>query len=113
VIVVMAVILLIGGWRLLWNRERIASPAPDVAPRADELVSQLDPNVATEAELSVLPLFGPRRARAVVEFREKSGKTRPFEKLDDLKQVKGIGDGVINQIAPYVTFESRPAEMQK
>ena len=106
---IVCVVLLVLAWRLVWNRQLISAPPPDVGERAGELISRLDPNLASEAQLSVLPLFGPSRAKAVVALREQllqeSGRSRAFEKLDDLSAVKGIGPGVLKQIEPYLTFD--------
>jgi len=48
----------------------------------------LDLNTATESELIQLPGVGPSLARRIVEYREANG---PFQTLDDLQNVSGIG----------------------
>lgn len=45
-------------------------------------------NRATAEELDALPGIGPAKARAIIEYRETYG---PFETLEELMEVKGIG----------------------
>ena len=49
----------------------------------------IDINTATAAELESLPGIGPATASAIVEHRERHG---PFAHVDDLVNVRGIGD---------------------
>lgn len=61
---------------------------------------KLNINTATEAELDALPGVGPATARRIVEYRNQHG---PFQKIDDLNEVKGIGEGTIRKLAPLIT----------
>lgn len=56
-------------------------------------------NSANAEELTTLPGIGPLYARRIVEHREVHG---PFRTLDDLKDVKGIGDKLFARIFPYI-----------
>ena len=56
---------------------------------------KLDLNAATVEELETLPGIGSVRAEAIVEHRTNHG---PFEDIDDLVQVTGIGDGILGSI---------------
>jgi competence protein ComEA len=56
-------------------------------------------NEATEADLRELPQIGAGRAAAILKERQKG----PFRSVDDLRRVKGIGPGIINQLRPYAT----------
>lgn len=60
----------------------------------------VDLNVATVKELQELPGVGPETAKAIVEFREKSG---PFQRVEDLRAVKGISKKRLEALRPYVT----------
>ena len=54
-------------------------------------------NTASADDLAKLPGVGPTKAKAIVEG-------RPYSKLEDLKKVKGIKDGVISKLKDQVTF---------
>jgi len=60
----------------------------------------LDLNTATVAELTQLPGVGPSRAKAIVQFREKSG---PFQRVEDLLVIRGISKARLQKLRPYVT----------
>lgn len=51
----------------------------------------LDLNTATEEELARVKLIGPERARSIVE-------NRPFEDWDDLTEVPGFNDPLIEYL---------------
>jgi competence protein ComEA len=57
-------------------------------------------NSASAAQLATLKGLGDVKAQAIVEHREKNG---PFKSVDDLKQVKGIGDKLLAKLRPQVT----------
>jgi competence protein ComEA len=55
----------------------------------------LDINKASVAELETLPGIGPVRAAAIVRYRETHG---PFKRIEDLRQVSGIGEKTLEAI---------------
>jgi competence protein ComEA len=57
-------------------------------------------NSASAAELAGTKGIGDAKAKAIVEYREKNG---PFKSVDDLRQVKGIGEQVLAKLRPQVT----------
>ncbi len=65
----------------------------------------LDLNAATAAQLAQIPGIGAVTAKAIVQFRQKSG---PFERVEDLLAIRGISARKLEQIRPYVTI-STPA----
>jgi competence ComEA-like helix-hairpin-helix protein len=65
----------------------------------------LDLNTARAAQLAQLPGIGPATAKAIVQFREKSG---PFERVEDLLAIRGISARKLAEIRPYLTI-SKPA----
>ena len=52
-------------------------------------LNEVNINSARVDELATSPGIGPVKAEAIVKYREKHGS---FKKLEDLKEVKGIGD---------------------
>lgn len=74
-----------------------AVPAKDGAPAGAG--AQLSLNSASAAELVTLPGVGDATAAAIIAHREANG---PFQKVEDLMQVKGIGPAKFEAIAPLV-----------
>jgi comEA protein len=60
----------------------------------------LDLNTATIEELQQLPGIGPGTAKAIVQFRQKSG---PFQRVEDLLVIHGISKARLEKLRPYVT----------
>lgn len=52
-------------------------------------------NKATQTELETLPGIGPAMALKIIEYREQNGN---FENIEDVKNVKGIGDAKFENI---------------
>jgi competence protein ComEA len=59
----------------------------------------LDVNTASESELTSLPGVGPSLARRIVEYRTENG---PFQSVDDLQNVSGIGASKFDRMAPFI-----------
>ncbi|KLT72987.1 topoisomerase [Neisseria arctica] len=57
-------------------------------------------NSATAEELKALPGIGAAKAAAIVEYRQQNGN---FKTVDDLKNVKGIGDSIVNRLRDEAT----------
>ncbi len=62
----------------------------------------LNVNTASARELETLPGIGPVLAGAIVDYREKCG---PFERLEDLLNVSGIGEKILARISGYLVVE--------
>jgi competence protein ComEA len=78
---------------------RIGEPgtaAPGSAAADDGIV---DLNTATSVELESLPGIGPATARAILDWREQHG---PFTSVDQLLEVRGIGDAKLAAIRDQV-----------
>ncbi len=67
----------------------------DAAPAA-----LIDLNTADEAELDELPGVGPAIAGAIVAYRTENGG---FASVDELLEVRGIGEAKLAEIAPLAT----------
>jgi DNA uptake protein ComE-like DNA-binding protein len=94
--------------RLIMNPVYVSDPQPRVPARADELADKIDPNTADWQTLAALPIIGEKRARDIVAYRERfvaenPGKTA-FTRPEDLYRIRGIGDAMLSQIQPYLTF---------
>jgi competence protein ComEA len=64
----------------------------------------VDLNRAGAAELTTVPGIGKALAQRIVEFREEHG---PFERVEDLMKVKGIGEKSFAKIRPHVTVAAK------
>lgn len=83
----------------------VAKPAADtvrLASQADGSPSADDPinlNTASENTLQTLNGIGPALAERIVEYRNTQ---RPFQRIDELQRVRGIGPRTLEEIRPRV-----------
>jgi competence protein ComEA len=57
-------------------------------------------NTATAAQLESLPGIGARTAALIVEYRQKNGG---FKKIEDLMNVRGVGEKSFLKLKPLIT----------
>jgi competence protein ComEA len=77
-----------------------ASSASGASGAAGESEGPVDLNTADEAALDGLPGIGPSTAAAIIEHRTKIGR---FGSVDELLDVRGIGEAKLEQLRPLVT----------
>lgn len=65
----------------------------------------LDLNRATAQELTTLPGIGEVLAQRIVDYREAHG---PFQSVEELIAVEGIGEGKLEKLRELVTVEVEP-----
>jgi competence ComEA-like helix-hairpin-helix protein len=89
-----------GSWTVVdIEAARVGSlPVTPSAPRAAG-ARKLNLNTATADEIATLPLIGPKRAADIVRYREAKG---PFNDVEGLKQVEGIGEGTVSAVRHLV-----------
>jgi competence protein ComEA len=96
------VVLLILGLGISAQAGQGASPRS--TPAAKTSVSgPLNLNTATVSQLETLPGIGKSTAQRILEYREKSGG---FKKIEDLMNVRGIGEKNFLKLKPLVTVSS-------
>ena len=59
-------------------------------------------NTATESELDTLSGVGPATAKAIIQYRNQVGA---FSSIEEIKEVKGIGDAKYSSIKDSITVE--------
>lgn len=64
-------------------------------------------NTASAAQLEELPGIGAKTAQRIVEFRQKNG---PFRKVEELMNVKGIGEKSFLKLKPHLSVGSPKAD---
>lgn len=80
-----------------------ATPAvvgPSGSASGDDPAGPVDLNTADEAALDALPGVGPATAKAIIEHRTKIGR---FTSVDQLLDVRGIGEAKLAELRPLVT----------
>ena len=84
-----------------------SSVAEDGSPR---LVGAVNINTATPEELELLPGIGEARAKAVIAMRKQRGG---FKSVDELTEVKGIGEAALERLRPFVRTEGKTTAQPK
>ncbi|HEY6507497.1 MAG TPA: helix-hairpin-helix domain-containing protein [Vicinamibacterales bacterium] len=79
-----------------------ASPFAQESPRSTGSgpAPMVNLNSATVPQLEVLPGIGRATAERIVEYRQKSGG---FKKVEDLMNVRGIGEKSFLKLKPLIT----------
>jgi competence protein ComEA len=80
-------------------------PASGSSPLMAEYT--VDLNTAGWPEFEPLPNVGERLAKRIVESREMDG---PFQSVDDLGRIDGIGAKTIERLRPYLRVGERSGE---
>lgn len=80
----------------------LTDSASDIGEMESVLV---DINTATEEEFEALQGIGPVLAKRIVEYRQANGG---FDRLEDLKQVAGIGDKTFEKFRSQITLGNPP-----
>ena len=74
-------------------------------PMAEPMAGQIDVNTATAEQLQEVKGIGPKKAEEIVKHRTDNG---PFKSVDELANVKGIGEATVEKIKDAVTVGMPP-----
>ena len=81
-----------------------AAPRSVAKPPAVVLINI---NTASAVELESLPGIGAKTAARIIEYRQKSG---PFKKVEELMNVRGVGEKNFLKLKPQITVATARAE---
>ncbi len=70
--------------------------------QSEQSSGKININTATAEELDTLPGIGQTRAEAILQYRMNEST---FLKIEDIKNVSGIGDKLFEQIKDYITVD--------
>jgi len=68
----------------------------------------IDINLASARELEELPGVGPTTAKAIIQFRTKTGR---FHRVEDLLAIRGISETKLAKMRPYITVGAPPQKI--
>lgn len=80
--------------------QTVDDQSEQTAPYRHETAGKININTASAEELSMLPGIGITYAKRIVEHRAKYG---PFLTVDELANIKGIGEKRFESIKEYIT----------
>jgi len=87
-----------------WTATAAARPTQDAKASGVTLVNL---NTATVEQLDRLPGVGPKTAALIVEYRQKNGG---FKKVEDLMNVRGIGEKGFLKLKELITVTPAKAD---
>ena len=81
--------------------------ATSAAAKAARATVVVNINSASAAELDALPGIGAKTAARIVEYRQKNG---PFKKIEELMNVRGVGEKNFLKLKAQITVGAAKAE---
>ena len=102
----MLVAALVSGGPLAWAQSEKAASAPRARTTATA-TAPVNLNAASVAQLQTLPGVGSSTAQRILEHRQKNG---PFKKIEELMNVKGIGEKSFLKLKPLITVAAEKAD---
>jgi len=99
ILLVIITILVLGLIVRLYQKQSVSvnliesSFTPEAGPK--DLSTKININEADEAALMSLKGVGPALAKRIIDHRTKNGR---FSSIEELKEVKGIGEKLLNRI---------------
>jgi len=81
--------------------------AQERSPKAPAPPATVNLNTASVAQLDALPGIGLKVAERIVEYRQKNGG---FKKVEELMNVRGVGEKGFLKLKPLLTLSPSKAE---
>ncbi|HKB71087.1 MAG TPA: helix-hairpin-helix domain-containing protein [Thermoanaerobaculia bacterium] len=86
-----------------------AAPAKGAA-NTSAASGTINVNSASAEQIALLPRVGLKLAQKVVEYRKTNG---PFKKIEDLMEVKGVGEKLFVVLRPHLTVSGATTLTEK
>ena len=96
-------------WLLAASVSAQEKSAAAKAPAATA-AAPLNLNTATAAQIATLPGIGPKAAQRIIEYRQKNNG---FKKIEELMNVKGIGEKSFLKLKPLITVAEKSASSRE
>jgi len=77
----------------------------DISRAGEPVAILVNINTADQAELETLPEIGPVSAQEIIAYRQVNG---PFESIDEIMDVPGIGNITFEAIRELITVDDQP-----
>ena len=78
---------------------------PTSAKAATTTTAIVNINTASAVDLEALPGIGAKTAARIVDYRQKNG---PFKKIEELMNVRGVGEKNFLKLKPQITVAAKP-----
>ncbi|NDB07297.1 MAG: ComEA family DNA-binding protein [Actinobacteria bacterium] len=91
---------LVDGEQVLIMKEKFIS-ATRPSGRKSIFAGKVSLNSASKAQFDLLPGIGPVIAQRIIDYRNKNG---PFQTLESIQSVSGIGESIFRQISSRLTL---------
>lgn len=86
--------------RNLMHNYFLGSYEPNSSKQSSDAEGKININTAPAEELMLLPGIGELTAQRIIEYRIQNGQ---FTSIEQLSNVKGIGQGTMDKIRDYIT----------
>ena len=102
-----AIVLVVGLVAAAVSAQEAGRPATKASAATASAGAPINLNTATVAQLETLPGIGKSTAERILEYRQKNGS---FKKVEDLMNVRGIGEKSFLKMKALITVTTPKSE---